>query len=73
MIADKTVMAATMAPETMATLPRGPFEMLSDSREVVDWGGDVEEDGSESASADMKEEDEEEEDEEKEVEVEDEG
>lgn len=63
-------MAATMAPEIVATLPRGPFEMLSDSLEVVDWGGEVEEDGNESARADIEEEDE---DEEKDVEVVDEG
>ncbi|RXW17690.1 hypothetical protein EST38_g8166 [Candolleomyces aberdarensis] len=52
MMAERTVIAATIAPETMATLPRGPLEMVSESRVDVVWGGVVEEDGREAASGD---------------------
>ncbi|KAJ2914933.1 hypothetical protein MD484_g5501, partial [Candolleomyces efflorescens] len=61
-IAERTVMAATIAPETIATFPRGPFEMLSDIRVVEDCGGTVVDEesevdgGSEAASAVLKEE-----------------
>ena len=58
-------MAATIPPETVATLPRGPLDMLSESRLDVVSGGDVEDDGIEPASAEMKEEDEGGEDEER--------